>query len=420
LWHTNDFDRPKTLTGHEGPVRAIAYNHRGTLLATSGDDETVRLWVPATERQVQRGTSGQSPQGLRFSEDDRFLVATARGQTNVLAWEALGEEYVVLQVRTDRTDPLRAIDFSPDGRWLLAATGRAATLWKADSGRELGSIPVTNAHAVRFAADSRRVLASSDDGLLESALDFHENSGSFRVEIGPVRRMETVPPLDWLGTMDLDQARTTAAVIRRDRVLLVPLPSSPGGSLRTIRLGTHYHKVAFHPAGAWLAASWAGTNELHLWNLAEASEAATPTIIPFAEHFAFSADGRWLAACSGGQFQFYRVGAWTQQEFSIPRKLASDQHAPVAFSGDGRVVAVASSRYVVQLFRMPTTDRGQPELIATLEGPDRLPLEMLTFSPDGRRLAAATDRQIVQLWNLQLLRDGLAESNLHQNWLEYP
>ena len=158
---------------------------------------------------------------------------------------------------------------------------------------------------------------------------------------------------------------------------------------------------------------------LHLWDLSGATETTAPEIIQSSDYFTFSPDGTWLVACSGGEFHFYRVGAWHEKVFTIRRRLSSDQHAPVAFTKDGRTVAFASSRYTVQLFALPQASGGEPKLIGTLESPDRFPLEMLAFSPDGRRLAAATDRQIVQLWNLALLKQGLAELNLERDWPEY-
>jgi hypothetical protein len=68
------------------------------------------------------------------------------------------------------------------------------------------------------------------------------------------------------------------------------------------------------------------------------------------------------------------------------------------------------------LRKLPESGRGEPALIATLESPDRLPLEILAFSPDGRHLAAATDSQIVLLWNLAALGEGLASLGLRGDW----
>jgi WD40 repeat protein len=80
-------------------------------------------------------------------------------------------------------------------------------------------------------------------------------------------------------------------------------------------------------------------------------------------------------------------------------------------------MAIAASRYLIELWRIRRPDESlQPERIATLEHPDRSPLEMLAFSSDGTWLATATKDNLVQLWNLKLLAAGLAGLGLEQHW----
>jgi WD40 repeat protein len=120
-----------------------------------------------------------------------------------------------------------------------------------------------------------------------------------------------------------------------------------------------------------------------------------------------------------GEFQFYQVGNWQNRAFSIRRNSSSSQHAPVAFTPDGRTVALSASRYTIQLVRLPKSSSDLPKTIATLESPDHnSPLELLVFSPDGRSLAAATADLTIQLWNLARLRRGLAELDLTGGWPE--
>lgn len=188
--------------------------------------------------------------------------------------------------------------------------------------------------------------------------------------------------------------------------------------LSTNSLGAYFTQLALHPDGQWLAGKAADSNALQLWKMPPAERGPAATV-PSGDYFAFSPDGQWLATCWAGQFEFYEVGAWEKPVFRIPRTHASDQHAPVAFSRAGRLVALATSRYVIQLFQLPESGQVAPVLIATLESPDRLPLALLTFRPDGRQLAAATDGQLIQLWNLAQLREGLAALELHGNWPEY-
>jgi hypothetical protein len=76
------------------------------------------------------------------------------------------------------------------------------------------------------------------------------------------------------------------------------------------------------------------------------------------------------------------------------------------------MLAVAVSRYKIQLYRLDDGADFSLKVLATLESPDRSPLRILAFSQDGSRLAAATKNQLVQIWNLNRLREELAALGL--------
>ena len=199
-------------------------------------------------------------------------------------------------------------------------------------------------------------------------------------------------------------------------VLLVPLESATLTGMRTNYLGAYFKQLALNSADGWLATQSRDSNVLHLWNLSVGADELVPSVVWGSTYFAFSPDGQWLANCWMGKFQFYSVGSWEKPVLVIPRLSDSDQHAPMAFSRDGRTVALAASRYIVQLYKLPKSNRDGAEWIATLESPDRFPLEFRAFSPDSRHRAASTDGPFLLLWNLAALGEGLESLGLRRDW----
>jgi WD40 repeat protein len=119
----------------------------------------------------------------------------------------------------------------------------------------------------------------------------------------------------------------------------------------------------------------------------------------------FSPDGRWLVTNVRSEFRFWEVGSWEVKQ-RLPRHLRS-LFGYVAFSGDGRLVALAYARNVIRLY-----DTATWQHLATLETPGLKDLTGLALSPDGSRLAVATADDVLGLWDLRRLRERLAALGL--------
>jgi WD40 repeat protein/tRNA A-37 threonylcarbamoyl transferase component Bud32 len=81
--------RETTWQGHTGPVRGLAFSPAAPLLATCGDDGTVRLWEltgsAAAARTVGPGPFGGPVRSVAFTPDGRYLTtANANGTVYVL------------------------------------------------------------------------------------------------------------------------------------------------------------------------------------------------------------------------------------------------------------------------------------------------------------------------------------------------
>ena len=78
LWEPMKGAAPRILDGHFDAVRLVTFSHDGNLLASSSDDETVRLWDSATGTALQTLQIDAIIDRISFSEYENYLE-TDRG-----------------------------------------------------------------------------------------------------------------------------------------------------------------------------------------------------------------------------------------------------------------------------------------------------------------------------------------------------
>src|SRR5205823_5961607 len=100
---------------------------------------------------------------------------------------------------------------------------------------------------------------------------------------------------------------------------------------------------------------------------------------------------------------------------AIPQEDTHGSAGAVAFSRDGKTLAIAYSSRVVRLIE---TSSGRE--LATLTAPHPLGVSWLCFSPDGSGLAAACANHVIQVWDLRWIRQQLANINLDWDQPVYP
>ncbi|MCD4685370.1 MAG: WD40 repeat domain-containing protein [Anaerolineae bacterium] len=150
----------RLLRGHKRAVTAVAYNTAGTVLASGGADQTVRLWDAVTGAPVVTLIAhGRDITTLTFSPDDTMLTAGSLDGT-VRLWDMTSYYTTISVLQHDAA--VDAIAFSPDGMRLAVATTepRASRLWDLRSG---SSMPIMLETAVTFSPDGL-LLAGGGNG----------------------------------------------------------------------------------------------------------------------------------------------------------------------------------------------------------------------------------------------------------------
>ncbi|MDQ7829850.1 MAG: WD40 repeat domain-containing protein [Armatimonadota bacterium] len=140
-------------------VNTAAYAPDGRLVATGGQERTIRLWNAATGRTVRilRGHTDHVT-ALAFSRDGRFLLSGSfSDDETVRLWDVVHGRQV--RVFRGHIAAITDVAFAPDGRSALSAsTDNTVRIWDVATGRERHRlIAHVYALAAAYTPDGRRI-----------------------------------------------------------------------------------------------------------------------------------------------------------------------------------------------------------------------------------------------------------------------
>jgi len=297
-------DTVRTLIGHTGAVKDLAFSPDGCTLVSGSHDQTIKFWDVATG-QEQRTLSGHNNfvWSVAYSPDGNTL---ASGSLQIKLWDVVtGQE-----TRTLAPYPLapnwNTVVFSPDGSSLASITSLFETvkLWDVATGQEIRALigHTDQVLSVAYSPDGNILATGSDD-----------------------------------GTIKLWDVAT-------------------GQELRTFRgrytLAYLFQSIAFSPDGNTIASGSLET--IKLWDVFTGQELRTITHPPlmqtvaWVKSLAYSPDGKILASGAGHSIKLWNTTTGQELRTLIGHKDVND----IAFSPDGSILASSWDDNTIKLWEV--------------------------------------------------------------------
>jgi WD40 repeat protein/serine/threonine protein kinase/tetratricopeptide (TPR) repeat protein len=198
---------------HRNYVSAMAFTPDSAVLATGGYDHAVHLWDTATRQRIASLPQPDIVMSLAISPDGKTLAvghaADFSGATEVVLWDLAGRK----RLGAPMPGPSLLVQFSPDGKTVVATAGSQLRFWDAGTGQPLGPVIAEPAeiNSAAFSPDGKLLVLATTDGTV---------------------RMRAAPSGKGVGAPMLNPQRTNFAVFSPDPQARLVLAGYADGTAR--------------------------------------------------------------------------------------------------------------------------------------------------------------------------------------------
>jgi signal transduction histidine kinase len=379
--------------GHTARITQLEFSPRGEWLVSAAEDGTTRLWSPPSRRLLLTSQQGLA---LGFDREGRRLGFVKPGE-GLGVWEITGGvEFRATVLPDSGRTSTRTVDFSPDGRWLVATSPKHLTFWNVAEEEPPWLMPAADCFSAHFSADGKCVLTTSARGVELWPWAVAERTG---VALG---EPQILFPRRAVGRAGVTRGSQEWLAVGGRVPTLIDLAAPEAG--RPLETATRQQFAALSPDGRWLAASAGTQDTTRVINAATGG--AERELDARGGPLNFSPAGDCLVVGTEQEFVAFDTATW-QVRWRLARDAAVAVGGASAFSRDGAWLALNVTRDRVRL----VDSRNGVEL-ATLTAPLPQNIAGLAFSHSGDFLAARAEGREIQVWNLREVRRQLSAMGL--------
>ena len=187
----------KQLKGHEDIVKSVAFSPDGKYVVSGSEDETVRIWDIASQKEIQQFEGNSVVTSVAFSPDGKYVVFGSYDNIVRIWYVTVLTEIKIIELK-GHSGWVNSVAFSPDGNFVVSGSNdNTVRIWNVLSGKE---IPQPERHtdtvtSVAFSPNVRSgyiVVSGSEDGTMILHKWTKHNNTSFHASLVKSPSIESV------------------------------------------------------------------------------------------------------------------------------------------------------------------------------------------------------------------------------------